>query len=199
MDSATQVETPHVLQNAGVVAKGNQHTDSTALLISVEDVLVTERYRQDLGELDDLVSSIVEVGLLNPITVREWHGGYRLVAGERRLSAFKKLGLSEIPARVARDIADARDALIAERDENTARKEMLPSEKTALGMAIEEMERPKAKARQGIRNDLIATSAPLDAKVKAHAAILRHCGRSSWYVWVYLPTDSFYGQAHQRR
>lgn len=48
---------------------------------------------------------------------------------------------------MARDIADARDALVAERDENTARKEMLPSEKAALGMAIEEMEKPAAQER----------------------------------------------------
>ncbi|WP_244304822.1 ParB/RepB/Spo0J family partition protein [Leucobacter viscericola] len=140
--------TPLALQRAGVVVERNQRVDSTAIHVGVEDVLVADRYRRDLGDIADLKASIVEVGLLNPITVREWHGGYRLVAGERRLTAFKALGLAEIPARVARDIADARDALVAERDENTARKEMLPSEKASLGMAIEEMEKPAAKERQ---------------------------------------------------
>lgn len=53
-----------------------------------------------------------------------------------------------IDARVARDVADARDALVAERDENTQRKETLPSEATALGIAIQEMEAPAAKERQ---------------------------------------------------
>lgn len=43
---------------------------------------------------------------------------------------------------------------MAERDENTARKPMLPTEAAALGMAIEEMEKPAAKARQGARTDL---------------------------------------------
>lgn len=138
---------PHKLQLAGAVADGDQYSDSTAILVGVEEVIVADRYRKDLGDVSDLVDSIVQVGLLNPITVREWHGGYRLVAGERRLTAFKKLGLAEIPARVARDIADARDALVAERDENTARKEMLPSEKAALGMAIEEFEKPAAQER----------------------------------------------------
>ena len=155
--------TPHMLQHAGVVSDGDQYTDSTAILLGVEDVIVADRFRKDLGDVSELVESIVQVGLLNPITVREWHGSYRLVAGERRLTAFKKLGLAEIPARVARDIADARDALVAERDENTARKEMLPSEKAALGMAIEEMEKPAAKERQGSRTDL-GHSAPESGK-----------------------------------
>lgn len=146
--SAVTESAPHLLEQAGAVADGDQYADSTAILLPVESVMVAERYRKDLGDVTDLAKSIVDVGLLNPITVREWHGGYRLVAGERRLTAFKSLGLAEIPARVARDIADARDALVAERDENTARKPMLPSESAALGMAIEEMERPAALERR---------------------------------------------------
>ena len=149
--SAEVIEmTPPTLQRVGVVTERHQFFDSTAILVGVEDVLVADRYRKDLGDVSDLKKSIVEVGLLNPITVRAWHGSYRLVAGERRLTAFKELGLAEIPARVAQDIADARDALVAERDENTARKEMLPSEKAALGMAIEEMEKPAARERQRV-------------------------------------------------
>jgi len=146
--SAGETLTPVVLEHAGVGTDGDQYADSTAIVLDVDSILVADRYRKDLGDLTDLKQSIVEVGLLNPITVREWHGGYRLVAGERRLTAFKSLGLAEIPARIARDIADAHDALVAERDENTARKEMLPSEKTALGMAIQELEAPAAAQRK---------------------------------------------------
>lgn len=141
-------EAPVLLEQAGAVSDGDQYADSTAIVLDVESILVADRYRKDIGDVSDLAQSIVEVGLLNPITVREWHGGYRLVAGERRLTAFKSLGLAEIPARVARDIADARDALVAERDENTARKPMLPSEATALGIAIQEIEAPAAAERQ---------------------------------------------------
>lgn len=140
-------EAPAVLEHPGAGTDGDQYADSTALVLDVESIIVADRYRKEVGPVDDLVASIASVGLLNPITVREWHGGYRLVAGERRLTAFKQMGLVEIPARVARDIADARDALIAERDENTARKPMLPSEATALGIAIQEMEKPAALER----------------------------------------------------
>lgn len=114
----------------------------------IASVIVADRYRKDLGDVSELADSIVEVGLLNPITVTAYHGGYRLVAGERRLRAFESLGLTDIPARVARNIIEARDLLVAERDENTQRKPMLLSEATALGMAIQEMEAPAAAERQ---------------------------------------------------
>lgn len=146
-DAETEM-TPHLLEQAGVVSDGDQYPDSTALILDVDSIIVTDRYRKEIGDVSDLKASIANVGLLNPITVREWHGGHRLVAGERRLTAFRQMGLTEIPARLARDIADARDALVAERDENTARKPMLLSEATALGIAIEEMEKPAAKERQ---------------------------------------------------
>lgn len=121
--------------------------DTAALVIPLDKILVADRYRKDLGDVSGLKQSIANIGLLNPITVQEYYGGFKLIAGERRLRSHVELGLSEIPARVARDIADARDALVAERDENTERKEMLPSEKVALGMAIEEMEKPAATDR----------------------------------------------------
>lgn len=122
--------------------------DDSAVVVPISRILVADRFRKDLGDVSELAASIVEIGLLNPITVTSYHGGFRLVAGERRLTAFRSLGLTEIPCRVARDIVEARDLLVAERDENTQRKEMLPTEATALGMAIEEMERPAALERK---------------------------------------------------
>ena len=49
-------------------------------------------------ELEELIASIREQGLLQPITVRERTGGYQLVAGERRLRACRELGWTEIDA-----------------------------------------------------------------------------------------------------
>lgn len=165
--SAQAEEAPHLLEQAGAGTDGDQYRQSIAETFSlpVDSVIVADRYRKEIGDVSELAASIVEIGLLNPITVRPWHGGYRLVAGERRLTAFKAIGLPEIPVRVARDIADARDALVAERDENTQRKPMLPSEAAALGMAIEEIEKPAARERQGARNDLVETSGSRDPEV----------------------------------
>ncbi len=57
----------------------------------------------DQAELESLARSIAQNGLLTPITVRPAERGqYQLVAGERRLRAFKLLGYSHIPALLER-------------------------------------------------------------------------------------------------
>lgn len=114
-------------------------------LVNIDDIEVTDRFRRDLGDVSQLAASIVSVGLLNPVTVS---ADMKLIAGERRIAAHRLLGLAEIEVRVAETISDARDFLVAERDENTQRKEMLPSEAAALGMAIEQLEKPAALERQ---------------------------------------------------
>jgi ParB family chromosome partitioning protein len=117
----------------------------------IDDIRVVDRHRRDCGDIDSLAASISEVTLLQPIVVtREG----RLVAGQRRLEACKQLGWKAIPVAYAENLTDAVSLLKAERDENVERKQMTPSELVALGRALEEIERPKAKARQGTRTDL---------------------------------------------
>jgi ParB-like chromosome segregation protein Spo0J len=124
--------------------------------ISVFDISVVDRYRQDMGDLDTLVESMRDLGLLQPIVVmpkapfkRGCKETYRLVIGARRFFAAGILEWKEIPANVAINTADVLLALRAERDENTCRKDFTPSEAVALGNALEEMERKEAKKRQG--------------------------------------------------
>jgi ParB family chromosome partitioning protein len=80
--------------------------------------------------LAELVHSIQEVGLMQPIVVRPTKGGgYELVAGERRLRATKKAGFKTIPALI-RETADdqmLRDALL----ENLHRAALTPLEEAA--------------------------------------------------------------------
>lgn len=52
----------------------------------------------DPETLAELTRSIVEKGVIQPVTVRRVEGGYQLVTGERRLRAAQNAGLSEIPA-----------------------------------------------------------------------------------------------------
>lgn len=120
-------------------------------MVSVDFVQVVNRHRSDLGDLSDLVESIEADGLLHPIVLTEQG---RLIAGQRRLEACRKLGWSEIPATFVTSATDAAALLRMERDENTCRKDMAPSERVSLGRALEELERPKARARQGTRTDL---------------------------------------------
>jgi ParB family chromosome partitioning protein len=56
------------------------------------------RSRFDSKALDDLKQSILENGVIQPVTVRKIDGGYELIAGERRLRAVHDLGFKKIPA-----------------------------------------------------------------------------------------------------
>jgi len=118
---------------------------------TIDSIKVGPRHRQDLGDIPSLAASIAKVGLLNPITLTS-EG--LLIAGERRLEACKHLGWRIIACYVTDDLESAATKLTAERDENTERKEMTPEELVNLGLALEELERPKAKGRQGARTDL---------------------------------------------
>lgn len=52
----------------------------------------------DSASMEDLKNSILEYGLIQPITVRRKGGEYELIAGERRFRAAQMAGLEEIPA-----------------------------------------------------------------------------------------------------
>src|SRR5580765_1362933 len=80
----------------------------------------------DPTALEELVSSIKQAGLLQPVVVRRApaNGGYELIAGERRLRACQQLGWERIPA-VQRD-ADDRTLLTLALIENLQRDDLSP-------------------------------------------------------------------------
>jgi ParB-like chromosome segregation protein Spo0J len=90
------------------------------VLFPIADITVPEFRQRNKAEADDaLVASIESTGLLNPIIL---HGNGVLVAGERRLDAFRKLKKTHIPARVYEKLS-AEDQYEAELQENLARKQ----------------------------------------------------------------------------
>ena len=81
------------------------------------------RTRFDEESLNELASSIKQLGIVQPLTLREIQGGrYQLIAGERRLRAAKLAGLSHVPAfvRTADDQAMLELALV----ENIQREDL---------------------------------------------------------------------------
>lgn len=76
-----------------------------ALVEKVEPSPFQPRREFDAEELNELVGSIREHGVLAPILVRELGDGFQLIAGERRLRACKKAGVPQIPVRVV-DVVD---------------------------------------------------------------------------------------------
>jgi DNA modification methylase len=71
--------------------------------ILIEDIEVDDRARKELGDIKELANSIKETGLISPLAVcRQDNGGkpYKLLAGERRLSAKKFNGDTSTPVRI---------------------------------------------------------------------------------------------------
>jgi len=127
----------------------------------------------------ELVHSIREIGLLQPVVVRPIGGGsYQLVAGERRLRAAKDAGLQNIPA-IVRDTADdnlLRDALL----ENLHRVQLNPLEEAAayqqlledFGGTQEELANRLGLSRPQVTNTLRLLRLPAPVQRRVAAGIL---------------------------
>ncbi len=109
-------------------------------------------FRLYAGErLEDMVQSIREHGVLNPVIVRKATRGYEMLAGHNRTNAAKIAGLTEVPAIVKTDLSDE-DAYVYVIETNLLQRsfaELLPSEKAAVLVA-----RYEKISSQGKRNDI---------------------------------------------
>ena len=85
--------------------------------------------RKRFGEkkMEELVSSVKEKGVIQPILVRPAANGYEIIAGERRWRAAQELQINEIPAIVRTDIDDV-NSLEISIIENIQREELNPIE-----------------------------------------------------------------------
>ncbi|MDX9924767.1 MAG: ParB/RepB/Spo0J family partition protein [Ignavibacteriaceae bacterium] len=98
--------------------------------IPVETIVPNEfqpRTEFNADALNELKKSILENGLIQPITVRRVNNHYELVSGERRLRACKDIGYKDIPAYVIK--VDTKEAMLAlSLIENIQREELNPIE-----------------------------------------------------------------------
>ena len=126
----------------------------------------------------ELVHSIREFGVLQPIVVRPLGAGYELIMGERRLRASKEAGLSSIPA-VVRETADEnmlRDALL----ENIHRANLNPLEEASaykqmledFGTTQDQLADKLGRSRPQITNTLRLLKLPMDVQDKVAAGVL---------------------------
>ena len=108
-------------------------------------------------DMDQLVESIKEQGVITPVTLRPKEDGrYEIVSGHRRAKACEIAGLATVPAEIKELTRD--EAIILMVDSNLQRSVILPSEK-----AFSYKMRLEAMKRQGQRTDL--TSVPLAQKL----------------------------------
>lgn len=128
--------------------------------------------RQHLGDLDDLVASIREKGVLEPILVRFNPESQRfmIISGERRFSASQRAGLKEIPC-IEKDASDSEVAEIA-LIENLQRKDLTAFEEAEgfkaladrFGYTHNDIAKKIGKSRSSVTETLSITSLPVDIR-----------------------------------
>ena len=142
------------------------------------------RTQFDEESLVSLVASIEEVGILQPVLVREVDGGqYELIAGERRWRAARRAGLRRIPVLV-KDVDDSnslRQALV----ENLQRENLSPLEEAAayqqliedFSLTHDEIAAHVGKSRANVTNTLRLLQLPASVQ-KAVAGGLLSAGHA---------------------
>ena len=106
-------------------------------LIAVSAIQVENRKRPiDTATVAELKKSIDQQGLLQNIGVQETASGFRLVFGAHRLEAIKALGWFEVTALIFPETASEDECLLAELQENNARKELTGAERKAFAAEV---------------------------------------------------------------
>lgn len=119
-----------------------------------------------MGDLAELMASIEEKGIIEPLIVRKQRERYQIVAGERRYQAAVRVGLSEVPV-IVRDADDGETIELA-LIENIQRKDLSPFEEgDALKLLAdrmqythEELARRLGKSRSSITESLSLNAIP---------------------------------------
>jgi ParB family chromosome partitioning protein len=126
--------------------------------------------RQVMGDLSELMASIAEKGIIEPIIVRQRGTRFQIIAGERRYQAAIQVGLREIPI-VIREVDDNEIIEVA-LVENLQRKDLTAFEEAEALFALaarcnythEDMARRLGKSRTSITESLSLNGMPDEVK-----------------------------------
>jgi ParB family chromosome partitioning protein len=126
--------------------------------------------RQVMGDLSELISSISEKGILEPLVVRQRGDRFQIIAGERRYQAAVQVGLHDIPA-VIREVDDTEVIELA-LIENLQRKDLTPFEEAEAlhgladrcGYTHEDLARRLGKSRTSVTESLALNGMPEEVR-----------------------------------
>jgi len=128
-------------------SRGNSNAELKE--VPIKDVEIWDeantRHIEIMEGIDDLAASIKQIGLLQPPLVQEENGKFKLISGQRRLLALRKLGWKTIPVLVLKNALPLDNAILASIAENIQRLPISPSDlsnaceymKNKLGSDIE--------------------------------------------------------------
>ena len=137
---------------------------------------------QNDSEMQEMVESIKEKGIVQPLIVRPREdGNYEIISGHRRKMASKIANLEELPC-IVRDMTDD-EAIIRMVDSNIQREKILPSERAfAYKMKLE------ALKNQGKRTDLeqVGTSRQVGTKLRTDEKIAQESEDSARQIQRYV-------------
>ena len=168
--------------SAAVARVGSDRADGDLVEIGPVDLVLLQRQpRQNFDEdaLEELASSIREVGLLQPVVVRTvMPGRFELVMGERRWLACQRAGLEHVPA-IVRGTPDnelLREALM----ENLHREQLNPLEEAAAYQQLlddfsathDELARKVGRSRPHISNTIRLLQLPPPVQRRLAAGVL---------------------------
>jgi ParB family chromosome partitioning protein len=136
-------------------------------LIAIEQIDPNpDQPRQVMGDLTELIASISEKGVIEPLIVRQRGERFQIIAGERRYQAASQIGLRELPA-VIRDVDDT-EMLELALIENLQRKDLTAFEEAEglqglaerCGYTHEDLARRLGKSRTSVTESLALTGMP---------------------------------------
>ncbi len=113
--------------------------------VPVYDIIIKDRVRTDIGDLQPLMDSLQNHGQLNPVTLTREN---ELIAGHRRTLAARELGWKYIEAHIIDQSSEA-EKLQLELEENVHRKDFSPEELLAGYRRLEKLLRPSIGTRIG--------------------------------------------------
>ncbi|HEX5217155.1 MAG TPA: ParB/RepB/Spo0J family partition protein [Vicinamibacterales bacterium] len=125
-----------------------------------------EQPRQVMGDLSELMASISEKGIIEPLVVRQRGSRFQIIAGERRYQAAVRIGLRELPV-VIREVDDTEIIEVA-LVENIQRKDLGPFEEAEAmsslaekcGYTHEDLAKRLGKSRTTITESMALASMP---------------------------------------
>lgn len=132
--------------------------------------------RQAMGDLTELMASISEKGVIQPLIVRQRGERFQIAAGERRYQAAVQVGLMELPV-IIRDIDD-REMLEIALVENLQRKDLTPFEEAEAlqvlvqryGHTHEDLARRLGKSRTAVTESLSIAKMPDEVRTLCRLA-----------------------------
>ena len=155
----------------------SQETVFTVPISLIDDFAEHPFQVRDDKDMERLIQSIDNNGVLNPVILRKNGERYELIAGHRRKHACLRLGISGIPA-IVRELS--RDEAVVEMvDSNLQREHILPSEKAyAYKMKMDAMKRKAGRPKEN--------STPMVSNLRTDEIIGEESGESREQVRRYI-------------